>query len=44
MKKNDESTGKEGVETEVSLKLETSKRFPKRNNPLYLALSFLIQE
>jgi len=36
MDKNDEFTRKEGVETEVKLKLETSKRFQKRNNPLYL--------
>jgi len=36
MDKSDEFIGKEGVETEVKLKLETNKRFQKRNNCLYL--------
>jgi len=36
MEKSDEFTRKEGVETEVILKLETNKRFQKRNNCLYL--------
>jgi len=36
MDKSDEFIGKEGVETEVKLKLETNKRFQKRNNRLYL--------
>jgi len=36
MDKSDEFIGKEGVETEVKLKLETKKRFQKRNNCLYL--------